>query len=76
MTVEEMVQEAAKGLDGLIPPVPNNIPLPNIINISIPETKIKFEYAKLDWTPLDSIASVSMCTGLIVLGYLIRIILG
>lgn len=76
MTVESMVQEAKNGMDALIPPIPQTVQLPNVINISVPESKIRFEYAQIAWSPLDSIATVCMITGLLILGYLIRIVLG
>ena len=76
MSVESLVQEAKSNMDKLIPEPPMSLPTPNIINLTIPEPNIRIAYERLEWSPLDSIASTCMIIGLMLLGYLVRIIIG
>ena len=76
MTVETQVLEAKKGMDALLPQIPETLKPSHTINVTVPEPRMKLEFPEYSWGPIDSIASVAMAIGLITLGYFIRAVLG
>ena len=69
MTVETMVKEAAKGLDGLIPPKELGNHEFHQINVTVPNPRISFEPQETPVNIIDIIAGIGLALGFIALGF-------